>query len=239
MTRDAFEILVSEWLDAPQSAELAAAIRRAIAEQPELGTLHDEWLRADGLLRRGAASRLECVRWSALRSRILKRVDAVVEPSERADGDELEASLTKATALPAGVSWDKQRRRIAAAIDRETGTLCRDQRLRRLPALASAALGLAASMLLVLALRSSAPELNAAAAGRAIVQIESGIDLRPGGGGALGVARVEVEQVEEAAPSVPSAPQILLIIDAPGDSAGDVLTISRLDGALTDSEVAG
>lgn len=43
MTVEEFERLVSEWLDAPDQVELAAAVEAAVAARPAWARLRDEW----------------------------------------------------------------------------------------------------------------------------------------------------------------------------------------------------
>ncbi len=43
MTVEEFERLVSEWLDAPQHSELAAAVEAAVAARPAWARVRDEW----------------------------------------------------------------------------------------------------------------------------------------------------------------------------------------------------
>lgn len=242
MTRDDFEMLLSDWLDGRDCDALSAAIRSAVDAEPGLRQVRDEWLRVDELLRHaeaGQAAALDRVRWPALKTRILSRVDALVDDSLAAGDDGLDAAIAGATALPAGVRWESQRRRVAAAINSAPPrSAIGVPRLRRVRAVAGGVLGLAAAALLALAFRAGGPSSYTPQAGRAFARIESSVDLGPRGG-AIGVASVEAERTEETEPAAPCMPQILLIIDAPGDQPGGGLTISRLDTVTGDREVTG
>lgn len=125
MNPDAFENLLSAWLDDPQNAELLRQVSAAAESSESLRRLRDEWLRVDALLR--AAGDCDArVEWVRLQERIRA---AIADEAGAADAD-VDALLTEGTAPP--VNWARQRERILAAVAAEAGaedTI--DQLLRR------------------------------------------------------------------------------------------------------------
>jgi len=68
MTRDAFEQLLSDWLDG-RDARVADQLDAAIATSPEFARLRDEWLDFEAGLRKNMPVMRE-VAWDLFRGRI-------------------------------------------------------------------------------------------------------------------------------------------------------------------------
>jgi hypothetical protein len=147
MDREAFEQLVSEWLDQPERADLRARIEAAVVESPAFGRVRDEWLRFDRLIR-GAGLHTGRVDWPHFRLRIAERL-------ESAHGDAaLDERLRTLTAVERRVDWPHLRRRISAVLAGVDGGRAAPRiPLRRLGA-GLALLATAAALVLMFALPS-------------------------------------------------------------------------------------
>jgi hypothetical protein len=106
MDREAFEQLVSTWLDEPEREDLHARIDAAVAGSAELAQLREAWLRLDRLVRQGAAG-VERVDWERLRSRIVAAAET---------GDALSEGVRDLTDIEQQVDWPRLQRRIAEAV---------------------------------------------------------------------------------------------------------------------------
>jgi hypothetical protein len=184
MDRDAFEQLVSHWLDDPRDEELRAAVEVATAASPELERIRDEWVRLDQLVR-GSAGAAEPVDWPRLRQRIGAQLTS--------HGAGLDAVLRGVTAVEQRVDWPRLRRRISQALDDGEDRV----RVVRFP-LGRAVAGMAFAAAAVLALMLLwTPESPTPAAGVAQVRVNPPAAARPTGGRAGGLARVTVNPLPE------------------------------------------
>ena len=107
MDREAFEQLVSDWLDRPEHDELCRAVAAAAAESSELERLKDEWVRLDRLVR-SASSAVDQVDWPRFRERIDQALDS--------DREELDEKLRGLTDVQQRVDWPRLRERISRAV---------------------------------------------------------------------------------------------------------------------------
>jgi len=135
MDREAFEQLVSAWLDQPERPELRARIDAALAETPELGGVLAAWLRLDELVH-SATPPVAGLDWSQVRRRIAAGVDEAV-----AD-DELDRRLRTLTGVETFVDWPRLRERISTAAHAAGG---RRRRVRFPLRRVAAGLGIAAA----------------------------------------------------------------------------------------------
>lgn len=113
MKREAFERLVSDWLDDPQSGDLRARLDAAGARDPQFARLREELVRVDALVRAGLAALLP-VDWERLKARICARIAGT--PDESTDLDEQLRSLP---AIESHVDWLAFQRKVTRAIDQE------------------------------------------------------------------------------------------------------------------------
>jgi hypothetical protein len=107
--REAFEQLVSEWLDQRGREDLRAQVESAVAQSPGLARVKDEWLHLDRLVRNACPS-IPGVDWPRLRQRIIERLD-----SERADFG-VDQRVREATLIEQRVDWPRLRKRISQAV---------------------------------------------------------------------------------------------------------------------------
>ena len=117
MTRDEFEQLLSEWLDARGNAGLAARIEAAIEADAELGPVRDQWLRLQeriaGGLNSAASSRVD---WARFRLRVSQAVDAELSAIDEQDAA-FDATLGRLPNIAGKVDWSLFRGRIAASLE--------------------------------------------------------------------------------------------------------------------------
>ncbi len=111
MNREAFEKLVSEWLDKPERDGLRAAVDAAATASPELGRLKDEWVRLDQLIR-GLSSGVDHVDWSRFRQHIGNAVD------QNGTDAKLDEQMRSLTAVEQRVDWSRLHKRICRAVGR-------------------------------------------------------------------------------------------------------------------------
>ena len=109
MDREAFEQLVSEWLDQPERDDLRRRIAAAEAKSPELERLKDEWLRLDQLVR-GASFGVDHVDWRRFR----QGIDQGLAPGSSG----FDETLRELTGTEQRVDWLRLRERISRAVDR-------------------------------------------------------------------------------------------------------------------------
>lgn len=141
MTPDAFEQLVSQWLDDPSRVDLRAQIDAAIAENPPLGAIFAQWERTEAALR--SAARVPTgVDWQRLAAQTAARVNIAVDRP-------LDDLLRGPTAVDQRVDWQRLKSRIAAAVAMEHQTTIRRQR-RRWLIRGSATIAAAAALVLAL-----------------------------------------------------------------------------------------
>jgi hypothetical protein len=117
MQRDAFEQLISDWLDEPQREDLRAQVVAAVQDQPELRDVLGEWRGLEPLLREHAPAPTG-VDWERFAGRITSAVQADV-PATDSDAA-LDALLRQPAVLDGRVDWDRQRTRIMAAVGVQT-----------------------------------------------------------------------------------------------------------------------
>jgi len=147
MDREAFEQLVSAWLDEPDRADIRARLDAAAAEDSEFARLREQSVRLDRSLREVAATPLP-VAWSRLAARVGDAIDAAV--GEDQTDAELDARLRARPALEARVDWSRFRARVSNAIGRPGAArqVWRHPRWRL--SLAAGLLATAAALLLLL-----------------------------------------------------------------------------------------
>jgi hypothetical protein len=140
MDREAFEQLVSEWLDQPERGDLRARIDAAAAGLPAQAAVKDEWLRLDRLVRDACPSAGR-VDWRRFRQRVAERLESAPIAAR------VDERLRALTVVAPRVDWPRLRRRISAAV----AGADRDPRVVRLPRRRVAAAGglLAAAAALV------------------------------------------------------------------------------------------
>lgn len=85
MKHQAFEQLVSEWLDRPARDVLRARIEAALHADPSLARLMSEWLRLNELIRRGLPGP-DGVQWDQFKGRVAALLERSSDDS--AHGDE-------------------------------------------------------------------------------------------------------------------------------------------------------
>lgn len=114
MNPEALEQLVSDWLDDPQSAELARRVSDTTRADPALAALLAQWQASEQLLRREPLA-LKRVDWTALRGRIR----AAIDRDSPADSDaRLDVLLGELPGVEQRVDWAKLRERVAGAVER-------------------------------------------------------------------------------------------------------------------------
>jgi hypothetical protein len=117
MSPEAFEETLSAWLDAPEDAALRAQIEAAVARDPQLRRLRDQYLRLQTLLT-AAIARRAGVDWQRLQARI---VGACSADDTGIPDDAVDALLRRATGVDALVDWPRLRQRITSAALGQTG----------------------------------------------------------------------------------------------------------------------
>lgn len=111
MTRDEFEFLLSQWLDEPERTDLGVSIADAVAAEPDLVIVRDEWMEFDRAMRK-AVVRTPQVDWKRQAEHIRTLIIVGEETAGRAD-TRLD-NLLRALPTPA-VDWERLRGRIASA----------------------------------------------------------------------------------------------------------------------------
>lgn len=206
MDPDTFEQLISEWLDSRHDPALRARLDAAIAAEPHLAAVLDEWQTFDRQLRAGMPVARGIV-WARFRQAVSAAVDTAI-----AKDAALDAALRCSPTVEATIDWPRMRVRISAAIDAEASRVNRT-RTRRLWLGGAAASALTAAAALVVALLPDrAPEPGAAGGGAIARAVISAPAVSPAGG----VAMVSITGGE-----APAAPQALFMIDPPRSSAND------------------
>lgn len=109
MNREAFEQLLSAWLDRRDDAELAARVAAAVAAAPERRAVVEAWERMDALLRSaGPRAQVDWARFAAHVAAGLRADDAEDAAFDR--------RLADTTSVESRVEWPAFSRRVAAAI---------------------------------------------------------------------------------------------------------------------------
>lgn len=221
MDREAFEQLLSAWLDEPDNAVARAELDEATAGDAELARLRIQYEALQRLLLAEPAA-LRSVAWEKLAARLKTQVGRAAAGGDEAD--RLDELLLALPGVERRVDWSALRRRIGEAI--EQGRKNRDARRGRVWRLAAAVGTFAAAAALALfMLRSpggppfstSAPPAGPSAA-RGVARIEILVaDGVAGIPAAAGVARVTV--LED--PRGP-APAPLPGADAPDESPPEI-----------------
>lgn len=206
MTRDAFEQLISEWLDDRHDRSLRARLDAAVAAEPRLAAVLDEWQTFDRRLRDGMPV-ARGIDWAHFRHAVSSAVDAAI-----AEDAALDAALRRSPTIDAAIDWSRMRDNISAAIDAEPVRRGRT-RARRLWIGGAAASALAAAAALTLALLPNKARDPGAAGGGAIAQA---VIAAPVAAPVSGVAMVSITGGE-----APAAPQALFMIDPPRSTTND------------------
>lgn len=146
MTPDAYERLLSDWLDQP-TPELAARLEAAAVADAQLARLRETWLRIDATLRHPYD--LQRVNWPAFHASVRA---AVAAEAARSDDRRLDRALGTLPDILPIIDWDRLKQRIgdsvsaSVAADPPPGRAIRFPRKRR--AAAGALLALAAALAL-------------------------------------------------------------------------------------------
>ena len=212
MNRDAFEQLVSAWLDEPERTDLQRQVEEAVRLAPELASVLAEWRRFDEAFR-GQAPGMRGIDWTTLTTRISAAIDAAA--ARTADEDALDTALRDLPSIEPRVDWPRLHERIVAAVRRS------DQGVRRrrwrvvLGTAAVAGLAAAAALVLTVLPNPSAPPLSSG-----VVRVTVGMPAATAGT-STGVAYARVNVTE----AVHEQPQRFFSIDpiqrpAASDDAG-------------------
>ena len=212
MNRDAFEQLVSAWLDEPGCADLWRQVEEAVRLDPELARVLAEWRRFDDLFR-SQAPELRRVDWAKLEGHISMAIDAA--PANTPDEDALDTALRNLPSIESRVSWPRLHERIVAALRRSDQRILR-RRWRMVLGTAAVA-GLAAAAALVLTIL---PNPSPAPLSSGVVRVTVGVPEAVMGT-STGVAYARVSVTE----AVREQPQRFFSIDpiqrpAASDDAG-------------------
>lgn len=112
MKPDAFEQLVSEWLDDRENAELRRRIDAAMADDASLARLLDEWERFDAVLRANAPE-AGGVDWTHQQALVGEAVN------DAARDDRLDTLLDSLPGVDGRVDWDRLASRISGRVHTE------------------------------------------------------------------------------------------------------------------------
>ena len=161
MEREAFEQLVSQWLDQPDRADLRERIDLAVAADPELRALLDEWLRLDRVIR-AAAHASHTVDWGNFRERIQSGID------ETSAEERIERRIQEVTDISRRVDWNRLHERITQAVHEERTTPL----ILRIPRRVTAAVSiLAAAAAIVMMLTLPQPLKQSSPSTRGIARV--------------------------------------------------------------------
>lgn len=169
MQLDAFERLVSEWLDEPARDDLRRQIDAAITADPALQAVLDAWLRCDRLIK-APLVHLQDVDWPRLAAQIGTGVTKAARGEQDADAA-LDAALHADPGIDDRVDWARLRVRISTAIDQSTRQAAQRRRLYTMVAAASTMLAAAAALFLVLLPQRGTVVIARPPAGVAIVRV--------------------------------------------------------------------
>lgn len=114
LSREEFEQLVAALLDEPRRADLRARLDAAVAAQPELAALFEEWRRADALLRAGLPA-LPPLNWTRIQERLAGAVEADARAADAEDAA-LDAALAQMSRFEAPLDWHHVAQRVSAAV---------------------------------------------------------------------------------------------------------------------------
>ncbi|MFN0134824.1 MAG: hypothetical protein ACKVS9_01760 [Phycisphaerae bacterium] len=147
MTHEAFENLISDWLDSRDDVA-RAKLDALVAESPELRSVLDEWLRLDALLHEASPRIDVAVAWPMLRARISHAVDEAVVADLRAGG--IDRLLRASDPLEERIDWSRLHERISSKVHQEADRRDSSQQstIRRVLALVATSVA-AAAMLVV------------------------------------------------------------------------------------------
>lgn len=202
MERLAFEQLVSAWLSEPERADLRRQIDAAIAGQPELAAVFDEWRRFDALLARGWPTPAN-INWPRLKDRIAARLDQPDAADTESD-EALDAVLRGLPTFDARIDWPRLRGRISQAVARSAGSAASHRRVYTGVAATAASLAVAAALLLALLPHSASPT---APTGLVRVTLSPPATVQSNADAGVAFARVS------APPAMAAAPQRLFVVD--------------------------
>lgn len=139
MTTEQFEILISDWLGAPDRHDLCAQIEAACADDPALRRLWLQHQRLDRLVRQ-ALPAPSGVDWDAAHGRFTA---AVAQEAAEDQPEALSTALAQLPGVEERVDWERFRDRVSTAVERER----QGGRRRRWPLVG---LGIAAAVALIL-----------------------------------------------------------------------------------------
>ena len=197
MDREAFEQLVSEWLDQPQRDDLRVLLEQALADNPAWVGLRREYTQLDRLIKQ-ATSKMPAVDWPLLKRRIMAELTrAVVSHSDDAAFDErLRAALP---AFEGRVDWRAFGRHLSERIELETH-IPRVIRLNRWRGtIAAGVLAAAAALLLMLTPPTAQLPGRKAEPSPGYVRVEVlppagvDVDIDPGGAVAFAIVTVDIK----------------------------------------------
>jgi hypothetical protein len=200
MDRDAFEQLISEWLDARHDLALRAHLDAAIQTDPGLAVVLAEWQTLDRLVRSGVPTP-RGVDWARFQKVLSAGIDAAGDPDAA-----LDAALGRSPTIERAIDWTRMKDRISAAVDADAAAR-RRAHTRRLWLGGTAGAALTAAAALILALLPNAGRTISPAPDTAIAQAEIAAPVAMPTGG---IAIVSITGGE-----APAAPQVLFMIDPP------------------------
>ncbi len=195
MNRDAFEQLVSAWLDEPDRADLRTRIEAAAQADPELARLLNEWRRFDDLFRHGVPE-AGGVDWTLLKTHVATAIDRNIL-TEQARDHALDEALRGLPGVDSRVDWPRFHERIASALTRSAGQAASHR--RRYTMVAGGAVMLAAAAALIFAfLPVAGPGVGSP--GLALVTLGPPPAAQPGLASGVAYARITTGRPAEAQP---------------------------------------
>jgi len=189
MNRDAFEQLVSAWLDEPERTDLQRQVEEAVRLDANLVPVLEQWRRFDEAFS-GQARELHGVDWTKLKTRISAAIDAA--PANTPDEDALDTALRNLPSIESRVSWPRLHERIVAALRRSDQHILRRRWRVVLGTAAVAGLAAAAALVLTILPNPSAPPLSSG-----VVRVTVGMPTATAGT-STGVAYARVSVTEAA-----------------------------------------
>ncbi|TWT44831.1 hypothetical protein RAS1_12490 [Phycisphaerae bacterium RAS1] len=213
MTHEAFEKLLSAWLDEP-SDEWRAQIDAAAGGDGELARAREAWLRLDALLRQ--PRELERVNWSAFQRVVC---ESLAVEAGQTDERRLDRALGSLPDIVPIIDWDRLKHRIGDSVSASMVADPPPARTIRMPWQRRAAIGAmlaAAAVLAVFAFipRAATPlPLGGAGIARLLVS--------PAAVAAVGASRVEITlaRLDDAPPAPADRDEEIFLMIDPADSA--------------------
>ncbi len=201
MTREAFERLISDWLDDQHNPSLRAAIDAAVQADPRLADVAAEWKTFGRQLRAGMPD-VQDIDWAKLRATISNAVYA----ASNADAA-IDSLLAASPTLDQTIDWSRLKDRISSAVDADAAGHRRSRsRTLWLAGVAATTLTAAAALVIALLPRTDVPVAPKVAIGSvAVVSISV---PEPGEPQGVAIARITGGEA-------PATPQSLFMIDPP------------------------